>query len=81
MSSALRPQLDLLAGELGVFAEARFCFVFKCWTKSASKTLASFDPLVSKDFGNILNIPELRVDLFSLSLLLSNYDDYLHQHE
>ena len=81
LSSQLRPHLKLLAGSIGLFAEAKICVWKICKTKRASMTLVKFKPLVDKTFPDLLHIPELRVNLFSLSGLLSNYDSYLHQHE
>ncbi len=81
LSSELRPHLKLMEGSLGLFAEARICVWRVCKTKKATMTLVKFKPLVDKTFPDLLHIPELRVNLFSLSGLLSNYDSYLHQHE
>lgn len=80
LTSELRPRIEILRGRVELFAEARFCFIICKW-KRASQELFSFKPLISKTFPNILPISPLKVNLFDLSSVLSDYDEYLHQHE
>ncbi len=59
---SLSPKLTVLDAEFGLFAEASVMGFGERW----EETLLDLPPLYEKDFGNVLPIPTLDINLFSL---------------
>jgi hypothetical protein len=62
LRSSLVPRLKMLEGYIAVFIKGKIVFI----KFNLRKEIVRFDPLIDMSFGNILPIPPLEVNLFSL---------------
>ena len=68
LGATLKPRMTLLDAELSLLAELEVPGVF---TASYRYVIADFPPLIDRDFGNILPIPMLDLNLVSMSQLMN----------
>ena len=70
--SSLIPEVKMLSGSLGVYAKGSigkgpFSVSFK-----ASKEIVKFDPLIDMNFGNVIPMPAVQVNLLSLKQVMNS---------